>query len=71
MLVLTRKMGEAICIGDHVEVRVVEMRGRKVRLAIEAPYEIVVRRKELAPRPASRWRLEQPQVEPQRRRAVS
>ena len=71
MLVLTRKMGEAICIGDHVEVRVVEMRGRKVRLAIEAPYEIVVRRKELAPRPANRWRLEQPQVEPQRRRAVS
>ena len=47
MLVLTRKAGESICIGDDVEVRIVSIRGKKVRLAIEAPREMSVRRREL------------------------
>lgn len=47
MLVLTRKAGEAICIGDDIELRIVSVRGQKVRLAIEAPREVSVRRSEL------------------------
>lgn len=47
MLVLTRKAGEAICIGDDIEVRIVAVRGQKVRLAIEAPRDVSVRRSEL------------------------
>lgn len=47
MLVLTRKAGESICIGDDIEVRIVAVRGQKVRLAIEAPRDVGVRRSEL------------------------
>lgn len=50
MLVLTRKANEAICIGDEIRVTIVEVRGNKVRLGIEAPAEIFVRRAELPPR---------------------
>jgi carbon storage regulator len=47
MLVLTRKKGEAIHIGDEVEVRVLSVQGNRVRLGIEAPAHIDVRRGEL------------------------
>jgi carbon storage regulator CsrA len=69
MLVLTRRVGESICIGDDVEVRIVEARGGKVRLAIEAPREVNVRRAELPPRGVERIRLAED--EPGQRRAVS
>ena len=49
MLVLTRKAGESICIGEEIEIRIVSVRGQKVRIAIEAPQSVVVRRKELDP----------------------
>ncbi|MEM1062579.1 MAG: carbon storage regulator CsrA [Planctomycetota bacterium] len=47
MLVLSRKRNESIVIGDDVVVRVIEVRGDKVRLGIEAPREISVHRKEI------------------------
>lgn len=47
MLVLSRKTGEVIKIGDDVEVVVVDIRGNKVRLGITAPREIEVHRKEV------------------------
>jgi carbon storage regulator len=47
MLVLTRKLGESIRIGDEVLVRVVEVQSGSVRLAIEAPREIAVHREEV------------------------
>ncbi len=47
MLVLTRKKGEAIHIGNDVEVRVLSVQGNRVRLGIEAPAHIDVRRGEL------------------------
>ena len=47
MLVLSRNLEEAIMIGDEVEVRVLEIRGDKVRLGIKAPAEIPVHRKEV------------------------
>jgi carbon storage regulator len=51
MLVLSRKVGECIRIGDDVVITIQEMRGGRVRLAIEAPRNVVVLREELAPRP--------------------
>jgi carbon storage regulator len=47
MLVLTRKSGEAIQIGDDVTVEVLEMRGGRVRLGITAPGDVRVHRREL------------------------
>lgn len=47
MLVLTRKAGESIVIGNEVTVTVVEVRNGQVRLGIEAPRSIEVHRKEV------------------------
>jgi carbon storage regulator len=47
MLVLSRKKDEKIVIGDNVSIMVVEIRGDKVRLGIEAPREISVHRREV------------------------
>jgi carbon storage regulator len=47
MLVLTRRIGEAIMIGDQVEVTVLSSDGTKVRLGIQAPTSIPVHRKEI------------------------
>ncbi|MFM8251725.1 MAG: carbon storage regulator [Planctomycetota bacterium] len=47
MLVVTRKVGEQIVIGDHVTVTVVRIAGGAVRIGIEAPKEYSVMRREL------------------------
>ena len=47
MLVLSRKNGESIVMGEAITVQVLEVRGNVVRLGIEAPREISVHRKEL------------------------
>lgn len=47
MLVLTRKAGESIVINDVVKVTVVEIRGDKIRLGIDAPREMDVHRQEV------------------------
>jgi carbon storage regulator len=47
MLVLSRKKNESIMIGDDITLVVVEIRGDKVRLGIEAPAEIPVHRREV------------------------
>ena len=47
MLVLSRKKNESIIIDDKITVVVVEIRGDKVRLGIEAPKEVPVHRKEV------------------------
>src|SRR6202035_2976626 len=47
MLVLSRQRDETIMIGDDVEVTVVDIRGDKVRLGINAPKTIPVHRKEI------------------------
>ena len=48
MLVLSRKKNEEIIIGGNIRVVVVEIRGDKVRLGIEAPRDVSVHRKEIA-----------------------
>jgi carbon storage regulator len=47
MLVLTRKIGERIVIGDNVEVEVTRLAGGKVSLGITAPLSMPIRRGEL------------------------
>ena len=47
MLVLSRQRDESIIIGDNVVVTIVDVRGDKVRLGIEAPIEIPVHRREV------------------------
>jgi carbon storage regulator len=47
MLVLTRKKNESIIIRDDIVVMVVDIRGGKVRLGIEAPKEVRVHRREI------------------------
>jgi len=47
MLVLTRKINESIVINDDVSIMVVEVRGDRVRLGIEAPKDVSVHRKEV------------------------
>jgi carbon storage regulator len=52
MLVLTRKLGQKVCIGDNIVVTVARIQGETVRLGIEAPAEVRVDREELRRRPA-------------------
>jgi carbon storage regulator len=47
MLVLTRKKNESIVINDNITVVVVEIRGDKVRLGVEAPKDVPVHRREV------------------------
>ena len=47
MLVLSRKKNESICINNDITIVVVEIRGDKVRLGIEAPRGVPVHRREL------------------------
>jgi flagellar assembly factor FliW len=50
VLILTRKIGESILVGDNIRLVVLEIRGRQIRLGIEAPADIVVLREEIAQR---------------------
>jgi carbon storage regulator len=47
MLVLSRKRDESIFIGENIKIKIVDIRGDKVRLGIEAPSEIPVHRQEV------------------------
>jgi len=48
MLLLTRRLGEKITIGDNVTVTVVSINGNQIRLGIDAPRHILVNREECA-----------------------
>lgn len=47
MLILTRKLNEAIMIGEDIKITVVEIQGDKVKLGIEAPRELSILRQEI------------------------
>jgi carbon storage regulator len=47
MLILTRRMGETVTIGDDVKVTVLGIRGNQVRLGIGAPKDVAVHREEI------------------------
>lgn len=50
MLVLSRKPGEQILVGDNITITVVEVRGNRVKLGFQAPRSVGVVRSELEPR---------------------
>lgn len=47
MLALTRKTGQSLVIGENIEITIVEIKGDQVKLAIKAPREVPVHRKEV------------------------
>lgn len=47
MLVLSRKMGESIIIGDNIEISIVDIQGDNIRIGINAPKTIKIFRKEV------------------------
>ena len=47
MLVITRKSGERICLGDEITITVMEISGSSVRIGIEAPAEVPIYRHEI------------------------
>jgi len=47
MLVLTRKLGESIRIGDEIKITIVELEGRYAKIGIEAPRNVIVHREEV------------------------
>jgi carbon storage regulator len=58
MLVLSRKNGECVCIGDSIEVKVLEIAGGKVKLGFSAPHDVAIQRNEIrqtSPRQRTAW----------------
>ncbi len=47
MLILTRRVGETIMVGDEVQVTVLGVKGNQIRIGIKAPEEIAVHREEI------------------------
>lgn len=47
MLILTRKSGETITIGENIQIRVLDVKGGQVRIGVDAPREVSVNREEV------------------------
>jgi len=47
MLILTRKLGEVIAVGDDIKIVILDIKGRQVSIGVEAPRQIKVYREEL------------------------
>jgi len=60
MLVLSRKLGEKIVIGDNIVVTVVKIDRNQIRLGIEAPHEVPVYREEISPNRAAKPTADEP-----------
>ena len=63
MLVLTRKTNESIVIGENIVVTVIDIRGDKIRLGIDAPKHVSVHRREIYDRIKSPAKEGQPPQE--------
>lgn len=50
MLILTRRVGESLVIGDEISVKVLGVKGGQVRLGVDAPRDIAIHRQEVAER---------------------
>jgi carbon storage regulator len=63
MLVLTRKNGEAVTVGDQIRIIVLDVKGNQVRLGVEAPSDMRIYREEIylqvqeENRRAAQWNL--------------
>ena len=51
MLILTRRVGESVMIGDDVAITVLQVKGNQVRLGVNAPKTVSVQRQEIVQRP--------------------
>jgi carbon storage regulator len=67
MLVLTRKPGQSIMIGDGIEVQVLSVSGEKVRLGITAPRDVTIFRDEVLERIQGEEREDEERQEEERR----
>ena len=47
MLILTRRVGETVVIGDNVTVAIIGVKGNQIRIGINAPKDVTVHRKEI------------------------
>ena len=47
MLILTRKVGETVVIGDNVTVAIIGVKGSQIRIGINAPKDVIVHREEI------------------------
>ena len=64
MLILTRRVGEALMIGDDISISVLGVKGNQVRIGIDAPKEVAVHREEIFRRIKSEeLRLVEPEKE--------
>ncbi len=50
MLILTRRVGETVVIGDDIEITVLGVKGNQVRIGVKAPREVAVHREEILER---------------------
>lgn len=57
MLILTRRLGERLRIGENVVITILGVKGHQIRLGIDAPRHVVVDREEIYQRKHSRHRL--------------
>ncbi|MCL4510621.1 MAG: carbon storage regulator CsrA [Bacteroidetes bacterium] len=70
MLVLTRKLGEVIKIGDKIKVVVVSVEGGSVKLGVEAPEEIPVHREEIYQKIAAENKAASAQLDREKAKSV-
>ena len=47
MLILTRRVGESLIIGDHIVINILGVKGNQIRIGVKAPKEISVHREEI------------------------
>ncbi len=63
MLVLTRNEQEAIMIGDHIQVRILSIKGKQVRIGIDAPKDVAIHREEIYARIQDELKAAKPEDE--------
>lgn len=68
MLVLSRKKEESIMVGDNIKLTIIEIRGDKVRIGIEAPRDVTVHREEIY-EIVKKERAEQDEIDAERKRS--